>query len=140
MSVAVTPHLNFRDQARRALEFYQSAFGGEITVVTYGAMGAAQRPEDAERVMWGQVAGESGFRVMAFDVLEPRPFEQGQNAYFVSVRFSAEEEAQRCWTKLAEGATVRQELGPSAWSPLYGMLADQFGVVWIVDVAAAGAA
>ena len=39
----------------------------------------------------------------------------------------------------ADGAEIRQPLGPSAWSPLAGQLRDRFGVVWALD-SAAGAA
>jgi PhnB protein len=43
-----------------------------------------------------------------------------------------------CWNGLADGADIRQPLGPSAWSPLAGQLRDRFGVVWAFDVAAEG--
>ena len=38
---------------------------------------------------------------------------------------------------LVAGATVIQPIGPSGWSPLYGMLRDRFGVTWVLDVEAA---
>lgn len=41
MTFAVTTHLNFRGQARAALDFYEEAFGGEQTLMTYDAMGQA---------------------------------------------------------------------------------------------------
>ena len=34
MTVLTTPHLNFRGDARAALEFYHSVFGGQIVLVT----------------------------------------------------------------------------------------------------------
>ena len=138
MSVQVTTHLNFSGEARAALEFYREVFGGSCTLVTYGDLGQAQEPGDAQLIMWGQVAAENGFKVMAFDVTARVPLERGRNAFYVSVRSDSEEEAKACWTKLASGATVRQALGPAPWAPVYGMLEDRFGVVWVVDVASAG--
>lgn len=41
MSIATTTHLNFRGQARAALERYQAVFGGDLTVITYGQAGPA---------------------------------------------------------------------------------------------------
>jgi len=41
------------------------------------------------------------------------------------------------WEGLAKGATVIEAFGPAQWAPAFGMLADRFGVTWIVDVAAA---
>lgn len=134
MSVHVVPHLNFRGEARQALEFYQSVFGGELVIVTYKDLGQVQEPGDAEQVIWGQVAAKSGFKVMAFDATARVPFEKGQNAFYVSARFSVNEEAQGCWEKLSKDASVRHALGPAPWSPMYGMLQDKFGVVWVVDV------
>lgn len=66
MSIAVTTHLNFRGQARAALDFYKSVFGGELVIVTYKDAHNVQSPEDADQVMWGQVTADSGFRVMAW--------------------------------------------------------------------------
>jgi len=134
MSIAVMPHLNFRDNAREALEFYASAFGGELTIISYADMGNPD-PETADRVAWGQVAGDNGFRVMAYDVYPHLPWDQGQQPFFVSVRGSDADELQRCWDQLAAGAAVIQPLGPARWAPLYGQLTDRFGVTWVLDVA-----
>ena len=134
MTFAVTTHLNFRGQARAALDFYKEVFRGEQTMMTYGAMGQADVAESPDDVMWGQVAAEDGFRIMAFDVQAGRTYDAGSNAFFVSLRASSADEAQTRWSALAEGATILQPLGPSSWSPLYGMLTDRFGTTWIVDV------
>lgn len=136
MSVSVTNHLNFRGDARAALEFYRSIFGGELNAVTYEQAHNVQDPTDADRIMWGQVAAENGFRIMAYDVPAAMPWDQGQNSYFVSVRGTDADEIGTYWEGLSEGASIRQPLGPAAWSPLYGMLQDRFGVVWILDVIA----
>ena len=135
MSTQVVPHLNFRGQARAALEFYQTVFGGNLMVVTYEEMGNVQDPGDAQLVMWGQVAADGGFKVMAFDAAAKMPFDLGQNAFYVAVRFNSTEEAQVSWAKLTSGASVRRELAPAPWgAPLYGMVQDKFGIIWIVDV------
>lgn len=137
MTVTTTTHLNFRGEARAALEFYASAFGGEPVIVTYEDAHSMQDPSEANQVMWGQVAAENGFRVMAYDVPSSMPLERGENSFFVSVRGDSSEEITALWTKLAEGSSVIQELAPAGWAPLYGMLADRFGVVWVLDVAVA---
>lgn len=136
MSVIVTPHLNFRGDARAALEFYRSVFGGELTVVTYADARAVTEPAAADQVMWGQVASDTGFRVMAYDVPPAIPWEPGTNSSFASVRGADAAEITRCWERLAEGATVVAPLAPSGWAPLYGMLTDRFGVTWVLDVEA----
>ncbi|MDR5699545.1 VOC family protein [Agromyces aerolatus] len=135
MTIQVTPHLNFRGAAREALEFYRSVFGGELTVLRYADMGNAD-PATADHVVWGQVESPDGFRIMAYDVYPHLPLERGQDPFFVSVRGTDPAELQGYWGRLADGATVHQDLAPSQWAPLYGQLTDRFGVTWVLDVAA----
>jgi PhnB protein len=136
MAISTTTHLNFRGDARVALEFYRSVFGGEITLVSYQDAHNVQDPAEADQIMWGQVLADNGFQVMAFDVPARTPWEQGQNSYFVSVRGASAEEITSYWKGLSEGATIVQDLAPAGWAPLYGMLKDRFGVVWVLDVIA----
>lgn len=136
MTVQVTTHLNFDGQAREALAFYATVFGGEPTLVTYGELAGVTDPVQARRIIWGQVASETGFRIMAYDVQPERPWHPGENAFYVSLRGSSQDEVTAHWNGLSAGATVLQPLGPSPWSPLYGMLKDRFGVTWVIDLAA----
>ncbi|MGV9912529.1 VOC family protein [Streptomyces tendae] len=134
MTAQAVTHLNFRGDAREALTFYRSAFGGDLTVVTYKDAGNVQDPAAADQVMFGQVATADGLRVMAYDVPSDLPWNQGENAFFVSVRGETADEITAYWEKLAEGATVLRPLGAAQWAPLYGMLRDRFGVTWVLDV------
>ena len=140
MTVLAVTHLNFRGDAHAALAFYQSVFGGNQMVITYKDAGNVQNPAEADQIMWGQVVGEGGFRVMAYDVPFTKPWNPGEIPFFISVRGNAADEISRYWEKLSEGATVLQPLAPSGWSPLYGMLKDRFGVTWVLDVEVAYAA
>jgi PhnB protein len=135
MTVTAVTHINLRSTARQALAFYQSVFGGQIAMVTYKDAGNVQDPSDADRIMWGQVDAPNGFRVMAYDVPVATPWNPGENAYFVSLRGDAADEIAALWNKLSDGALVLSPLAKAPWSPLYGMLKDRFGVVWVVDVA-----
>ncbi|WP_423461959.1 VOC family protein [Promicromonospora sp. MS192] len=151
MSISTVTHLNFHGQARAALEFYHSVFGGQITVTTYGDFGMPAELPGAANVVFGQVVADSGFRVMAYDVPgEDRPVAAGttrrengttltEEPFFVSVRGETAEEVSALWERLADGATVVEPYGPSPWAPAFGMLTDRFGVTWILDVAAEGA-
>lgn len=135
MAIHVTTHLNFRGNAREALEFYQTVFGGHLTVVTYEDAHRVQTPSEAKQVMWGQVLADNGFRIMAYDVPSQRPWDQGKDPLFVSVRGETADEIAAFWGKLSDGATIEEPLETSAWSPLYGRLRDRFGVAWVLDVA-----
>ncbi|WP_327235628.1 VOC family protein [Streptomyces sp. NBC_01317] len=136
MSVNAVTHLNFRGDAHAALTFYRSVFDGHLTVVTYKDAGNIQEPAEAEQIMWGQVTADNGFHVMAYDVPSGRPWDQGENAFFLSLRGETADEVTTYWEKLTENATVLQPLSPAPWAPLYGMLKDRYGVTWVIDVAA----
>lgn len=151
MSITTTTHLNFQGEARTALEFYQSVFGGQLTIGSYSDFGMPKGLPGSENVVFGQVDAANGFRVMAYDI----PGEPGAQAiatssthrengatftnqpFFVSVRGETLDEIQGYWAALATGAAIVEPLAASAWSPGFGMLTDQFGVTWILDVAAA---
>ncbi|MFE3260357.1 VOC family protein [Nocardia sp. NPDC059229] len=151
MSVNAVAHLNFRGQAHAALEFYQSVFGGQLSVATYGDFGMPAELPDATKVVFGQVIADNGFRVMAYDVpgenapvAQNAPTTRRENGttitaepFFLSVRGDTVEEVGALWERLAAGATVIEEFGPAQWAPGFGMLRDRFGITWIVDVARA---
>jgi PhnB protein len=150
MSIITTTHLNFRGNARAALEFYQSVFGGRLTIASYGDFGMPKDVPGAENVVFGQVEAEDGFRVMAYDVpgqtddsasgVGSTRRENGttitDQSFFVSVRGETLDEVQRYWAALSVGSAIIEPLAASAWSPGFGMLTDSFGVTWILDVAA----
>jgi PhnB protein len=151
MSITTTTHLNFRGAARAALDFYQSVFGGQVTIATYGDFGMPKEVPGADSVIFGQVENEDGFRVMAYDILGQNADSTGtagttrrengttitDQSFFVSVRGETLDEVEAYWNKLSVGASVVEPLAASAWSPGFGMLTDSFGVTWILDVAAA---
>ncbi|MFI7433744.1 VOC family protein [Micromonospora haikouensis] len=149
MAISTTTHLNFRGDARAALEFYRSVFGGHLTIVAYGDVGMPKGLPDADKVVFGQVTADNGFRIMAYDVPGGAPAAAAPTAttrdngmtltgerFFVSVRGDSADAVGALWDRLADGAQVVEKYGPSPWTPGFGMLTDRFGVTWILDVAA----
>jgi PhnB protein len=134
MTIKTVVHLNFRGDARDALAFYHSVFGGDHTVITYQDAHAVQNPAEADQVIWGQVASQDGFHVMAYDVPSATPWNPGENPFFVSLRGNDATQITGLWNKLSKGGTIKQPFGPSGFSPLYGMVKDRFGVTWVVDL------
>ena len=136
MSVATTTHLNFRGQARAALEFYGSVFGGSPVLVTNKDFGVPVDPSELDQIKYGQVSSENGFNLLAYDVPLKEDWDRGTRSFFVSLRADTPEEATEYWAKLAKGATIIAPLESAPWAPLYGMLTDRYGIIWVVDVAA----
>ncbi len=133
-AITSTTHINFRGTARQALSFYHTVFGGQLNLVTNQEAGVPHAPEEADQLIWGQLADGEGFRVMAYDVPSSMPWNPGQNAWFVAVEGDTAERVRDHWNKLKDGATIVQPLAPAQWSALYGMLTDRFGVAWALSV------
>lgn len=146
-----TTHLNFRGDARQALEFYQSVFGGHTVLNTYADFGMPAGLPGADNVVFGLVTSENGFRVMGYDI----PGQSGgslaggastrrennttvtEQALFVSIESESLDELQGYWDNLAADAVIVEPLAASAWSPGFGMLTDRFGVTWSASVSGA---
>src|SRR4249919_2161327 len=67
MASRLNPYLNLDGTARQALEFYQGVFGGELNIMTFGDMGAADA-SDAGKIMHGQLETSAGYTIMVADV------------------------------------------------------------------------
>ncbi|WP_309709523.1 VOC family protein [Pseudolysinimonas sp.] len=138
MSV-LNPYLNFRGDAKEALEFYHSVFGGELTVSSFAELGMDDVPE-AERglVMHGQLETPAGFTLMASDVPSHMDYTAGTNQFSISLSGLADDDAQLrgYWQKLGDGATITEPLATAPWGASFGMLTDRFGVNWLVNISA----
>ena len=60
MTSRLNPYISFCDNARQALEFYRTVFGGEMSVMTFGEMGMPGAPE-ADKIMHGMLTTDSGY-------------------------------------------------------------------------------
>lgn len=138
MSV-MNPYLNFRGQAKEALEFYHSVFGGELTVSSFAELGMDDVPE-AERglVMHGQLETPAGFTLMASDVPSHMDYVAGTNQFSISLSGPSDDDAELrgYWQKLGEGGTIVEPLATAPWGASFGMLTDRFGINWLVNISA----
>ncbi|WP_279097621.1 VOC family protein [Gordonia bronchialis] len=151
MTIQTTPHLNFNGDARSALDFYQSVFGGHTTINSYADFGMPAELPGADKVVFGLVMAENGFRVMGYDVpgrtdgsIAGGGSTRRENnttitdqALFVSIGSDTLDELQGYWDALATDAIIVEPLAASAWSAGFGMLTDRFGVTWSFSVVAA---
>lgn len=149
MTIFTTTHLNFPGNARPALEFYQTVFGGDLHYATYGDSGMHQETPGADKIVFGQLVSADGFRVMAYDIpgqdsnsiaatAGATRRENGttitNRTFFQSLQGQTLEEVTELWNGLALGAEVIEPLTASPWSPGFGMLTDRFGITWVIDV------
>jgi len=134
MPTRLNPYLSFRDDAREAMEFYRSVFGGELTISTFGDFGASDDPSEKDKVMHSQLESPGGLVLMGADTPNSMDFTSGGN---VSVSLSGDDEAGLTgyWQKLSDGGTVQEPLSKAPWGDSFGMCVDRFGVGWLVNIA-----
>jgi PhnB protein len=134
MSTTLNPYISFKDDAREALEFYQSVLGGELKISTFGEFGDPSAP-NANGVMHGDLTVAAGLRLMAADTPPGMQWNPGDN---ISVSLSGDDSAQLkgYWDGLGVGGKVTVPLEKQMWGDEFGMLVDKFGITWLVNILA----
>ena len=138
MSAVLNPYLNFRDTAREALEFYQSVFGGELTLSTFTELGGPDYADEGDKIMHGQLTTPAGFTLMGADTPKSMEWHAGSN---ITVSLSGDDDValRGYWDKLLKGATVIEPLAVAPWGDSFGMLTDRFGTGWLVNISGSAA-
>ncbi|MEO6942202.1 MAG: VOC family protein [Terrimesophilobacter sp.] len=138
MAITLNPYISFLDTAREAMTFYQSVFGGELVLNTFGEMHASEDPRVVDRIMHGVLKTGTGFTLMASDTSDRMVREVGAEIS-ISVSGDAEDEQslRASWEALSEGADVTMPLETAMWGDTFGMLTDRFDIHWMFSIAAA---
>ena len=135
MSVRLNPYLSFRDNAREAMTFYHSIFGGDLTVSTFADFHASADPTEQQKIMHSQLETPDGLVLMGADTpagMEYRP----QAGVSVSLSGDDETRLRGYWERLSEGGTVAMPFEKAPWGDTFGMCVDRFGTSWVVNAAA----
>ena len=134
MPSRLNPYLSFNGNAREAMEFYRSVFGGELTTSTYGEGGMEHDPSEADKVMHSQLEAENGMVLMAGDAPSGMPWSPPSG---MSISLSGDDAAELSgyYEKLTDGGTVVEPLTTAPWGDQFGMVTDRCGILWMVNIA-----
>lgn len=132
MATHLNPYLNFRENAREAMEFYRSVFGGELSIMTFGEMQMSEDPAEFEKVMHSQLETPGGLILQAADVPNVMQLTPGDNVS-VSVHGDDNAELTGYWDRLASGGTITVPFEIAPWGDRFGMLVDKFGITWLLN-------
>jgi len=131
MTSLLNPYITFDGTARQAMEFYQSVFGGNLTVSTFGEFGTTDAAV-ADKVMHAMLHTDSGFALMASDLAPGMPYTPGAA---IAISLSGDDpQLREYWTKLSDGGTVSMPLEKQMWGDEFGQCTDKFGIPWLVNV------
>ena len=134
----LNPYLSFRDNAKEAMTFYQSVFGGEFTSLfrfrDLPIEGVTLTEEQSNQIMHIGMRIDGGTRLMGNDSLPMfgKNLQPG-NTVYLSVSPDSKEEADRVFSALSAGGEVETPMADQSWGDYYGALTDKFGVQWMVN-------
>jgi PhnB protein len=134
MTSRLNPYIAFAGTARQAMEFYQSVFGGELRLSTFGEFPGAEAAT-ADQIMHAQLETDRGFTLMASDTPPGMEHTAGNNIT-ISLSGDDSEALHGYWDALAQGGAVGMPLEKQMWGDEFGMLTDKFGIPWMVNIAA----
>ncbi|RPI22702.1 MAG: VOC family protein, partial [Chloroflexota bacterium] len=124
-----------KDNARQAMEFYKSVFGGKLVMNTFKEFNASQDPGEDNKIMHALLEADNGITLMGADTPNGMDYRPGTN-HSISLSGDNEAELSSYFEKLSAGGTVVEPLVQAPWGDRFGMLMDKFGVNWMVNITA----
>ena len=135
-STLIQPYLFFGGRCDEAIAFYRQALGAEVDML----MRYKESPDPVppgmlapgfeDKVMHATIR-IGGAVLMASDGCDDTARFDG---FRLSLALPTEEDARRAFAGLSDGGAVQMPIGPTFWSPCFGMVTDRFGVAWMVTV------
>lgn len=133
MPSQLNPYINFKDNARQAMEFYKSVFGGTLTMNTFEEYHASEDVAEQDKIMHAQLEAPNGITFMASDTPNRMDYQPGAS---INMSLSGDDDAELSgyFEKLSEGGAIVMPLESAPWGDKFGMCVDRFGVSWLVNI------
>lgn len=131
-AISLDPYIFFQGNAREAMDFYKSIFGGELTLQTNAEAGATSDDRPADNIMHAALEGGE-VRIFGCDSSMASP---KSAKVTLCLGGDDEEKLTTVFNRLSEGANVQSPLKKEFWGDTFGMLTDKYGVDWMVNILA----
>jgi PhnB protein len=133
----IQPYLFFDGRCEEAIEFYRDAVGAEVTMLMRfkenpEATAGCMPPGAEDKVMHASLRIGDATVLASDGRYTGQPSFQG---FALSLTASDADEAERMFAALGNGGQVQMPMAKTFFSPRFGMVADRFGVSWMVYVA-----
>jgi PhnB protein len=134
----IESYLFFNGRCEEAIEFYKRALGAEVLMLMRNKEAPDKPPPGMlppgsdEKIMHATLRIGSSNLMLSDGRCDGKPEFTG---FSLSLDAANEAEADRLFAALLDGGTVQMPLAKTFWSPKFGMVADRFGVGWMVSVA-----
>lgn len=135
MQVTLNPYIGFKDNARQAMEFYKTVFGGTLEFRTFKEFHASEDQGEDNKIMHSVLQAGNGVMFMAADTPNGMEYKAGTS---ISMSLTGEDrtELSGYFDKLSAGGRVLMPLEKAEWGDTFGMCVDKFGVQWMVSITA----
>jgi PhnB protein len=133
----VQPYLFFDGRCDEALEFYRGALGAEVTMLMRFKDSPDPHPPGVLPPGAEDKVMHTSFRIGETTLLASDGHCLGKTSFqgfSLSLTVPDEAQAERLFSALSDGGQVQMPLAKTFWSPRFGMVADRFGVSWMVYV------
>ncbi|SDL63719.1 PhnB protein [Corynebacterium mycetoides] len=136
MAIRTFPYISFHGNAAEMLRYYQSIFGGELELMTYGdqMVNGAEFPFEAPReaVAHGKLTGV--FNLTGGDDIQDPSGVLDCGAFSFVVEVDSVEEGTRIVGELtADGGAVTMPFQQAPWGDYYGQCEDKYGMAWHIS-------
>ena len=135
MKSQLNPYISFKDNAREAMEFYQTVFGGKLDMNTFNEFEASEDPSEGNKIMHAMLEADNGITFMAADTPNSMEYRPG-SAISMSLSGDNEKELRGYWSKLIADGKETMPLEKAPWGDTFGMLTDKFGIDWMINISA----
>ncbi|WP_413480996.1 VOC family protein [Serratia proteamaculans] len=137
--MVIQPYLFFSGNCEQAVNFYVQQLGATLEMM----MRYKEMPEEAkqgnpqdvnpESIMHARLLiGETA--LMASDGCPQEGVDASHKGFALSLNPSTVEQGRELFEKLSQGGQVTMPYQSTFWAKGFGMLTDQFGVNWMVNV------
>ena len=133
--MAVQPYLFFDGKCEEALDFYKKALGAEVDMLMRFSESPEKPPEGAMPAGSENKVMHAAFHVGDTQIMASdghcagKPSFQG---FGLSIDAKSDAEADKLFTALSKGGQVQQPLTKTFFASKFGMVADKFGIMWMV--------
>jgi PhnB protein len=135
-SALIQPYLFFEGRCEEAIEFYKKALGAEQQFLmrykeSPEPLPPSVPPGSENKILHAQICISQTTVLLSDGHCAGKPAFEG---FFLSISVSTEAEVEWIFNALADGGQVRMPLTRTFFSARFGMVADRFGVGWMVLV------
>src|SRR5690554_3754901 len=129
--ITLNPYLMFNGNCGEAMAFYQGIFGGTVKSMTFGEVDNSCPLAMKDSIMHSSLMGGE-VEFLGSDNPKPQPVSPGNVS--LAINGVNGERLTQIFNDLGQGGTIVIPLEKQIWGDLFGVVSDQFGIDWMVNI------